>query len=219
MPTSRRCQSAWQPNPGRGPTYRSGKTVQTTGSSSVIEVTLDGLTVRARLTHISSPLPGAEKCFTIAVDELSSGYPLETLSALAQSADGRLSSGVSPMEPAKPHLALEATLKLARQCHRLTRRALDQPKPGMAAALRYMKVARRAGCLAAPYLKDEQLRRRIAGYKPMSEEEWDCSGQGLCRTANSLTTCCCPCFGREASIAAAGSGRLHPPLRGIDFCR
>jgi hypothetical protein len=138
----------------------------------VIEVTLDGLTVRARVTHISSPLPGAEKCFTIAVDELSSGYLLETLSALAQSADGRLSSGVSPMEPAKPHLALEATLKLARQCHTLTRRALDQPKPDMAAALRYMKVARRAGCLAAPYLKDEQLRRRIVGYKPMSEEEW-----------------------------------------------
>ena len=138
----------------------------------VIEVTLDGLTVRARVTHISSPLPGAEKCFTIAVDELSSGYLLETLSALAQSADGRLSSGVSPMEPAKPHLALEATLKLARQCHTLTRRALDQPKPDMAAALRYMKVARRAGRLAAPYLKDEQLRRRIVGYKPMSEEEW-----------------------------------------------
>ena len=138
----------------------------------VIEVALDGLTVRARVTHISSPLPGAEKCFTIAVDELSSGYLLETLSALAQSADGRLSSGVSPMEPAKPHLALEATLKLARQCHTLTRRALDQPKPDMAAALRYMKVARRAGRLAAPYLKDEQLRRRIVGYKPMSEEEW-----------------------------------------------
>ena len=35
-PTSRRCLSAWQPNPGRGSTYRSGKTVQTTGSSSAI---------------------------------------------------------------------------------------------------------------------------------------------------------------------------------------
>jgi hypothetical protein len=33
-PTSRRYLSAWQPNPGRGSTYRSGKTVQTTGSSS-----------------------------------------------------------------------------------------------------------------------------------------------------------------------------------------
>ena len=138
----------------------------------VIEVVLDGLTVRARVAHISSPLPGAEKCFTIAVDELSSGYLLETLSALAQSADGWLSSGVSPMELAKPHLALEATLKLARQCHALARRALDQPKPDMAAALRYMKIARRAGCLAAPYLKDEQLRRRIVGCKPISEEEW-----------------------------------------------
>jgi hypothetical protein len=34
MPTSHRCPSAWQPNPGRGSTYRRGKTVQTTGSSS-----------------------------------------------------------------------------------------------------------------------------------------------------------------------------------------
>jgi hypothetical protein len=140
----------------------------------VIEVALDELTVRARVTHISSPLPGAERCFTIAVDELSSGYLLETLSALAQCADDGLSSGGSSIEPAstKPHPALEATLKLARQCHTLSRRALDQPKPDMAAAVRYMKVARRAGCLAAPYLKDEQLRRRIVGYKPMSEEEW-----------------------------------------------
>jgi putative transposase len=33
--TSPRCHSAWQPNPGRGSTYRRGKTVQTT------ETTLD----------------------------------------------------------------------------------------------------------------------------------------------------------------------------------
>ncbi len=141
----------------------------------VIEVALDEMTVRARVTHISSPLPGAEKCFTIAVDELSSGYLWETLSALAQCADDGLSSGVSSMEPAstKPHLALEATLRLARQCHTLTRRALDQPKADMAAALRYMKLARRAGRLAAPYVKDEALRQRIVGYKPMSEDEWE----------------------------------------------
>src|ERR1700722_17697649 len=140
----------------------------------VIEVALDELTVRARVTHISSALPGAERCFTIAVDELSSGYLLETLSALAQCADDGLSSGGSSIEPVstKSYPALEATLKLARQCHTLSRRALDQPKPDMAAAVRYMKVARRAGCLAAPYLKDEQLRRRIVGYEPMSEEEW-----------------------------------------------
>jgi hypothetical protein len=30
-----------------------------------------------------------------------------------------------------------------------------------------------ADCLyGVPYLKDEELRRRIVGYKPMSEEEW-----------------------------------------------
>ena len=33
-PTSPRCHSAWQPNPGRGSTYRRGKTVQTTGATS-----------------------------------------------------------------------------------------------------------------------------------------------------------------------------------------
>ena len=33
-PTSPRCPSAWQPNPGRGSTYRRGKIVQTTGTSS-----------------------------------------------------------------------------------------------------------------------------------------------------------------------------------------
>jgi hypothetical protein len=33
-PTSTRCQSAWQPNPGRRSTYRRGKTVQTTGATS-----------------------------------------------------------------------------------------------------------------------------------------------------------------------------------------
>ena len=33
-PTSPRCHSAWQPNPGRRSTYRRGKTVQTTGTTS-----------------------------------------------------------------------------------------------------------------------------------------------------------------------------------------
>jgi hypothetical protein len=33
-PTSPRCHSAWQPNPGRGSTYRCGKSVQTTGTTS-----------------------------------------------------------------------------------------------------------------------------------------------------------------------------------------
>src|SRR6202011_5164698 len=33
-PTSTRCSSAWQPNPGRRSTYRRGKAVQTTGATS-----------------------------------------------------------------------------------------------------------------------------------------------------------------------------------------
>ncbi len=35
-PTSTRCPSAWQPKPGRDSTYRSGKSVQTTGTTSHI---------------------------------------------------------------------------------------------------------------------------------------------------------------------------------------
>jgi hypothetical protein len=34
-PTSPRCPSAWQPNPGRRSTYRRGKSAQTTGTTSV----------------------------------------------------------------------------------------------------------------------------------------------------------------------------------------
>src|SRR4029453_6749989 len=34
-PTSLRCRSAWQPNLGRGFTYRCGKSVQTTGTTSI----------------------------------------------------------------------------------------------------------------------------------------------------------------------------------------
>ena len=36
-PTSTRCPSAWQPNPGRRSTYRRGKSVQTTGTTSLIK--------------------------------------------------------------------------------------------------------------------------------------------------------------------------------------
>jgi uncharacterized protein (DUF1330 family) len=34
-PTSTRCPSAWQPNPGRDSTYRCGKSVQTTGTTTI----------------------------------------------------------------------------------------------------------------------------------------------------------------------------------------
>ena len=42
-PTSPRCQSAWQPNPGRRSTYRRGKSVQTTGTTSHRGFQLSGL--------------------------------------------------------------------------------------------------------------------------------------------------------------------------------
>jgi hypothetical protein len=38
-PTSTNCHSAWQPNPGRDSTYRSGKPVQTTGATSILAAT------------------------------------------------------------------------------------------------------------------------------------------------------------------------------------
>src|SRR3954467_4734985 len=37
-PTSLRCPSAWQPNPGRRSTYRCGDSVQTTGTTSNLHV-------------------------------------------------------------------------------------------------------------------------------------------------------------------------------------
>jgi hypothetical protein len=40
--TSPRCHSAWQPNPGRGSTYRRRKSVQTTGATSFKLTTLAG---------------------------------------------------------------------------------------------------------------------------------------------------------------------------------
>jgi hypothetical protein len=41
--TSPRCPSAWQPNPGRGSTYRRGKIVQTNETSSLVDDALYGV--------------------------------------------------------------------------------------------------------------------------------------------------------------------------------
>ena len=140
----------------------------------VIEVSAGGATVRARVTQVSAAAADAMADVAIDVDELSSGYLWETLIALAKSDD----AGVPPNAPAlqkpkRPHSALEPTLRLARQCHALAREALERPKPDLFAARRYVKLARRAGWLAFPYLENEELRRRVIGYKPMSEEEWE----------------------------------------------
>jgi len=140
----------------------------------VIEVSVGEAIVRARVTQVSAAAADAVADVTIDVDELSSGYLWETLIALAKSDDG----GVPPNAPAlpkpkRPHAALEPTLRLAQQCHALAREALERPKPDLFAARRYVKLARRAGWLAFPYLENEELRRRVIGYKPMSEEEWE----------------------------------------------
>ena len=139
----------------------------------VIEIAAGERTVRARVIQVSDAA-NAEGDFTIEADELSSGYLWETLIALAKSDDG----GLTPKTPApqkhkSPHSALEPTLRLARQCHALAIQALERPRPDLFAARRYLKLARRAGWLALPYLESEELRRRLVGYKPISEQEWE----------------------------------------------
>jgi len=139
----------------------------------VIEIAAGERTVRARVIQVSDAA-NAEGDFTIEADELSSGYLWETLIALAKSDDG----GLTPKTPApqkhkSPHSALEPTLRLARQCHALAIEALERPRPDLFAARRHLKLARRAGWLALPYLESEELRRRLVGYKPISEQEWE----------------------------------------------
>ena len=154
-----------------------GRTVETQlrteipAIGDVIEVSADGTNVPARVIKVGAP--DAEGHCNIEADELSSSYVLDTFSALAQLDSGEAQFDTRSSVPAKrPHLAFGATLSLARQCHGLARHFLDRTKPDMQAALRYMRIARRAGWLAFPFIEDEELRRRIVGYKPMSEEEW-----------------------------------------------
>jgi hypothetical protein len=138
----------------------------------VIEITVSGTVVRARVFRTDAGT--SEKNVTIEADELSGSYVWDTLSALVQfdAKDTPLDIG-SSVASSQPHLAFEPTLRLVRQSHALARRFLDRPKPDMTTALRYMKLARRAAWLAFPYVKDEELKRRIVGYKPMSEAEWE----------------------------------------------
>lgn len=138
----------------------------------VIEVSLNGVTARARVVQIDCE--GAEGAVTIQADELSSSYVWDTFIALAQNDAEEGPSKSSSLAPSKPpHLAFEATVSLVRQCHALAWRFLDRPKPDLTSALRYMRVARRAAWLAFPYIQSDELRRRIVGYKPMSQAEWE----------------------------------------------
>lgn len=54
-PTSPRCPSAWQPNPGRGSTYQCGKSVQTTGTTSKCN---EGKSAKLQLFHFIGDSPG-----------------------------------------------------------------------------------------------------------------------------------------------------------------
>jgi hypothetical protein len=137
----------------------------------VIDVAVDDATVPARVVQIRAA--GSEQIVTIEADELSSSYIWDTFTALAQHEAGESAYGTRPgATPMKPHLAFDATLNLVRQCHALAREALERPKPDLRIALRHMRVARRAGWLAFPYIENEELRRRIVSYKPMSAAEW-----------------------------------------------
>jgi hypothetical protein len=136
----------------------------------VIEVSVNGATARARVVKIECE--GA--VVTIEADELSSSYVWDTFGALAEYDAAENQSEICSLAPStQPHLAFEATLNLVRQCHALAWRFLDRPKPDLTSALRYMRVARRAAWLAFPYIKSDELRRRIVGYKPMSQAEWE----------------------------------------------
>jgi len=138
----------------------------------VIEVSVSGATVAARVVQISSA--DAENKITIDADELSSSYVWDTFTALAQHDAGEIQCDARPsVPPMKPHLAFQATLSLVRQCHALSRDVLERPKPDLRAALRHMRIARRAGWLVFPYIENEELRRRVISYKPMSEAEWE----------------------------------------------
>jgi hypothetical protein len=138
----------------------------------VIEVSVGGATVAARVVQISSA--DAEGSVTIDADELSHSYVWDTFTALAQHDAGDVRRDAPPsVPPMKPHLAFKATLSLVRQCHALSRQALERPKPDLRAALRHMRIARRAGWLVFPYIEGEELRRRVISYKPMSEADWE----------------------------------------------
>ena len=84
----------------------------------VIEVSLNGVTARARVVQIDCE--GAEGAVTIQADELSSSYVWDTFIALAQNDAEEGPSKSSSLAPSKPpHLAFEATVSLVRQCHAL----------------------------------------------------------------------------------------------------
>jgi hypothetical protein len=141
------------------------------GIGDVIQVSLGDMTVPARVVHVGSP--DAEQAITIETDELSSSYVWDTFDALAQHEASEDTCGVRPVTPPiKPHPAFRATLDLVRQCHALARDALHRPTPDLRAALRHMRVARRAGWLAFPHIENEELRRRAVSHTPMSEAEW-----------------------------------------------
>ena len=69
--------------------------------------------------------------------------------------------------PTKRKSAVELMLGMVRDCHVLARQALAQPKPDLAAAKKFMKLARQTGRKAAPYLRDWDLRQRIVSDDPM----------------------------------------------------
>jgi hypothetical protein len=60
-PTSTRCASAWQPNHGRGSTYRRGKSVQTTGTTS--DLILDEMVLALRKQRIPASRSALSRFF------------------------------------------------------------------------------------------------------------------------------------------------------------
>ncbi len=75
--------------------------------------------------------------------------------------------------PAKPKRAVQLSLDTMRRLRRLAREALAKAEPDRTAAEEFMKLARDVAESAAPFLSDMDLRQRILGDEPMSEEEWE----------------------------------------------
>ena len=78
-PTSPRCPSAWQPNPGGGSTYRSGKSVQTTGTTSV-----PPLFPRAEIDQSYAELKDAQRSLDVEVYIVEAGEGERIAEALAE---------------------------------------------------------------------------------------------------------------------------------------
>jgi hypothetical protein len=82
-PTSPRCPSAWQPNPGRRSTYRRGNAVQTTGATSD-RPTWDSIVPDTAKAYFGGDAEAAcfSPCFAAAIERARKYWPEELMMSL-----------------------------------------------------------------------------------------------------------------------------------------